>query len=124
MNKTYMLGRKKIGERIGDTFYKEVYRSKGHLFFALDAWGIDSKTLRELPDDIKIVINDLERNAIYRTTKQEYIDKGQYYHFKNEKVDNRKQLFLSRKWFQVEKPKKLEGEELEKHNYMVSQGLA
>jgi len=115
MNRTYMLGHKKIGELEGDTFFKEVLRSK-HLFRVLDAWGIDSKTLNGLPANTKIVIHELEEDKWYRTTKEDYLEHGQYYHFKNEKVDNRTQLFLKRARFKIEELNKLESEELNKHN--------
>jgi hypothetical protein len=116
-----MLGRKKIGELNGDTFFKEVLKSK-HLFRVLDAWGIDSKTLNGLPANTKIVIHELEEDLVYKTTKEKYLDGGQYYHFKEQRADHLTQLFLKRNKFEVEKPVQLEGEELAKHNYMVAMG--
>ncbi len=120
--KKFMLGRKNIGELDGDVFYKEVLLSK-HLFRVLDAWGIDSQTLSSLPNKTKIEIHEQEENKVYRSTKEEFIEHGQYYHFKEPRTDHRVQLFLPRKCFRIDEPKKLDGEELEKHNYMVSQGL-
>lgn len=120
--KKFMLGRKNIVELEDGVFYKEVLLSK-HLFRVLNAWGIDSQTLSSLPAGTKIEIHEQEENKVYKTTKEEYIEHGQYYHFKEPRTDHRAQLFLPRKWFQVDEPKKLEGEELEKYNYMVSQGL-
>lgn len=120
--KKFMLGRKNIGELDGGVFYKEVLLSK-HLFRVLNAWGIDSQTLSSIPAGTKIEIHEQEENKVYKTTKEAYIEHGQYYHFKEPRADHRTQLFLPRKWFQVDEPKKLEGEALEKYNYMVSQGF-
>lgn len=119
----YMLGRKNIGELVGKVFSKEVQKSR-HLFRVLDAWGIDSETLNKLPPGTEIVIHDIEDKKIYKTIKEEYQQFGQYYHFKQTREDHRTQLFLPRKKFKVEKEKQLEGEELEKHNYMKAMGLA
>lgn len=120
----FKIGHKNIGELKDGVFRKEVMKSK-HLFRVLDAWGVDSKTLHKLPEGTKIVIHELEEDKVYTTTKEEFLSLGEtYLHFKQPKEDYRAQLFLKRDRFKVEKPKVLEGEELEKHNYMVSQGLA
>lgn len=120
--KTFTFGRKNIGTLDGDTFSKDVIKSR-HLFRVLDAWGIDSTVLNGLPEGTKIVIHEQEENKTYTTTKELYLRDGQYYHFKVPRKDHRTQLFLPRRKFQVEEPKRLEGEELAKYNYMVSQGL-
>lgn len=120
--KRFMLGKKNIGELEDGVFCKEVLLSK-HLFRVLDAFGVDSQTLASLPAGTKIEIHEEEENKVYKTTKEEYLEHGQYYHFKEPRTDHRTQLFLPRKWFRVEEPQKLEGDALEKYNYMVSQGL-
>ena len=120
----FKIGHKTIGELENGVFFKEVMKSK-HLFRVLDAFGIDSKVLHKLPPGTKIAIHELEEDKWYKTTKEEFLEQGEtYLHFKQPKEDFRAQLFLKRSKFKVEEPVKLEGEALEKHNYMVSQGLA
>ncbi len=120
--KKFMLGRKNIGELDGKVFSKEVLDSK-HLFRVLDAYGIDSQTLNGLPAGTTIEIHEQESGKLYRTTKEEYLEHGEYYHFKQPREDHRTQLFLRRKYFEVVVPKKLEGDELARYEYMKMNGL-
>ena len=120
--KEFKIGRKRIGILDGGVFFKEVYKSK-HLFMVLDAWGIDSKTLHEIPKGTRIVIHEQESNILYKTTREEYLENGEYYHFKNQSEDHRTQLFLRRKFFTMEYPKELTPEEKEKKSYMMAMGF-
>jgi len=120
--KTFMKGKKMIGSLEGNVFSKEVMKSK-HLFRTLNAWGIDAKVLSQLPADTKIVIHEREEDLLYTTTRGEYALHGAYFHFQQPREDHDTQQFLPLKWFQVDKPKKLEGDELAKHEYLKSQGL-
>lgn len=120
--KVFKIGRKVVGSLDGDIFSKEVLKSK-HLFRVLDAWGCDSSIIHKLRDGTKIRIHDLEEDVTYFTTKEVFMEYGEYYHFKQPKEDYRAQLFLRRDKFKVEEPVKLEGDELERANYMKAMGL-
>lgn len=122
MKKIFRIGNKKIGTLENGVFTKEALKSK-HLFRVLDAWGIDSQTLSWLPAGTSIVIHELEEKKTYRTTKETFVQNGEYYHFKNGRTDHQTQLFLRRSFFTIEEPKKLEGDELAKREYMRAMGL-
>lgn len=116
--KIFKLGRKTIGTLDNGVFSKDVCLSR-HLFRAMDAWGMDSKTLHSLPMGSKIVFNELEEGKVYKTTKEDFLRLGeQYLHFKNDSIDHRAQLFLRREHFQIENPPVLTQEEKERIAYM------
>lgn len=100
MQRHFKIGRKNIGTFDFDSkkLHKDVKKS-AHLFRALDAWGIDNATLEKLPADAVIEIDDFEEQMRYTCTVQDYIDKGQFYHFKNQDADHKVQRFLARKNF-------------------------
>lgn len=118
----FYIGRKLIGELIGDTLYKEVWASR-HLFKKYDAWGVDSKMLHKLQAGTKIVIRDVENNKLYQTTKETYLENEQYYHFKLPQEDYATQLFLPRSMFDQVKPKELTKDQQDENAYLLSQGL-
>ncbi len=118
----FYIGRKVIGELIGDTLYKEVWESR-HLFKKFDAWGVDAKLLHKLPAGTKIVIRDVENNKLYQTTKETYLENEKYYHFKLPGEDYATQLFLPRSMFEQEKPKELTKDQQDENAYLRSQGL-
>jgi hypothetical protein len=120
--KVFRRGKKHIGTLNGNIFSKEVVKSK-HLFRVLNAWGIDEDVLKKLPADAKIIIHELEEDTLNKATKKDYKDYGEYFHFKDQKEDHAVQRFLPLSRFMVEKPKKLEGDDLAKHEYLKSQGL-
>jgi hypothetical protein len=99
------------------TFFKSIQGSK-HLFRVLDAWGIDGRYFTDvlLPNNYTIKITDTEDGTIYTTTAKTIDKKGQYYHFKN-KDDDKAQIFLSRRHWDIEKPKLLTEEEQAKEDY-------
>ena len=103
--KKFTIGKKNIGIYDSKTkvFYKDVWDSK-HRFRVLDAWGIDSETLNKLPKDTIIKINDLETGTKYKCLKKDYDESGQYFHFKEPRIDHKTQRFLARKHFQVTVP--------------------
>ena len=120
--KQFLLGKKNIGTLSDGVFHKEVLKSN-HLMRVNDSFGIDSKTLNVLPANTIIEIHEQEEDRTYKTSKENYLDNGEYLHFKHPGRDHRTQLFLPRKFFVVVGPKKLEGDELAHHNYLSSQGL-
>lgn len=116
------LGRKKIGDLIGDTLYKEVIGSK-HRFKKFDAWGIDSKFLHRLPENTKIVITDIETGKVYKSTRRAYLENEQYYHFKLPNEDYQTQLFLPLALHVLGEKKPLTHDQEEENRYLQSQGL-
>jgi len=89
------------------TFCKEVIGSK-HLFRKFDAWATDAKYFNDvlLPNNYTIVVKDKENGKTYTATAEVMNKNGQYFHFKKKEEDDRAQIFLSRRYFQVEEPKK------------------
>lgn len=87
-------------------FTKWIYKSK-HIFKALDAIGIDADyfTTVLLPKDYTIKVIEKETGNIYSIKAKIIKKKGEYYHFKNEKSDDRAQIFCPRKFWELEKPK-------------------
>jgi hypothetical protein len=97
---TYTRKGKNIGTFDGKVLYKTVKASK-HLFRTLDAWGIDAKLLEKIlvPADATIEIRDTEEKKTYTIKATEALEKGQYYHFKDEKKDHGTQIFVPRSVF-------------------------
>lgn len=95
-------GKKHVGKYYPEQklFTKTVKRSK-HLFRVLNAWGIDNKVLETLPNNVIIVIRELEGNKEYSTTAGYFKEKGQFYHFKNAKNDFGVQKFLKLSEFDI-----------------------
>jgi len=96
-------------------FVKSVYESK-HLFRVLDAWGIDAKHFTNvlLPNNYTVKVIDRENNITY-IVKAEVIKKfGEFYHFKRQDKDDKAQIFLSRRYWEIPK-RKTEEEELEEN---------
>jgi hypothetical protein len=83
-------------------FKKNVALSK-HLFKKMDAWGIDAQYFTDVlkPNNYDIEIYECEEKKIYKTTAEQFVKKGQHYHFINQGIDNRAQIFLSRRFWQV-----------------------
>jgi len=81
-------------DRVKHRFLKQV-NSKIHKFRKLDAYGIDNNTLTKLllPDNYKIILEEVDTRKVYSTSAKEFKEKGQYYHFKD-RVDHDTQLFL------------------------------
>ncbi len=94
-------------------FVKTVYESR-HLFQVLDAWAIDSDYFTKvlLPNNYTIKVIDRETGKIYVIKAEKLKKNGEFYHFKNQKSDDRAQIFCSRKFWDIEKPKTKE-EQLE-----------
>jgi hypothetical protein len=93
MEKIYVDDRM-IGYLIGNIFRSERSKEK-HLFRKLNAWGLDSDVLDRLVTlDGEIRILDKDEGTIYTTTAKHFKEKGQYFHFKDEKKDHKTQLFL------------------------------
>jgi hypothetical protein len=81
-----------IGNIEGDTFYSKRKKSK-HFFRKANAWGIDNQTLNDLEviHGVKnIVIVDTESGKRYKTTVDNFKEKGFYLNYK----DFNKQIFL------------------------------
>lgn len=78
MNRRYKnLDGKVIGKISGDTFEKNVKKSK-HLFRQLGAWGIDKTVVESLVQDKipKIVIHEKEEKIDYETSVKDFSEKG------------------------------------------------
>lgn len=101
MNISYNNGSetKMIGSVNHDTkvYSKRVKESK-HLFRVLDAWGVSADVLNTLPG-YTIQVYDSENKVLYRTTVENFKEKGQYYHFKGSGRDHGTQMFLKREYW-------------------------
>lgn len=72
----------------------------------MDAWGIDSDYFTRvlLPNNYTVRVQDLETKKTYITTSENIKKNGQFYHFKNESLDDYAQIFLARKFWDIPKP--------------------
>ncbi len=75
-------------------FLKQV-NAKIHLFRILNAWGIDSEVFNRalLPENITILIRDLDSKNIYKISAKEFKANEKYFHFKQPRQDHRTQVF-------------------------------
>jgi len=82
-------------DKIKKIFYKQV-NSEKHKFRVLNAYGIDSLTLTKklLPKNYTIRLEEVDTGKKYSISAKDFKEKGQYYHFKNQKIDHNTQLFL------------------------------
>lgn len=114
--KHFYVGKRMVGTYDNGVFFKEINLSK-HLFKVLDALGIDSKAINSLPETTLVKIHDIEHDDVYTAIVGDFKKNGVYYHFKEEKKDHHTQLFLSRKYFKIEKPKELTEDEKAHQDY-------
>jgi len=86
-------------------FRKSVYKTK-HLFRRLDSWGIDADLFVNVlyPNHYKIQVYDREEDIVYEVDAETFKRKGQYFHFKGDKIDHKAQIFLPRRhWLRISK---------------------
>lgn len=95
-------GRKLAGFMDKYKFMKRVSKEK-HLFRALDAWGIDSKLFNEYiyPRNLTMYLFERDEMKIYKSTAENFRKNEQYFHFKNKSVDERTQVFLALKHWEI-----------------------
>lgn len=96
----YSKGRKKrtIGIIQDDFFIKHVKLSK-HLFWRLDAWGIDAPTFENVlrPQKKKLRVIDDEEKKVYEVDSETFGTYGKEQHF----AGYGRQIFLPRRWWKV-----------------------
>ena len=116
MKRIFKIGHKNIGTLEDGVFSKEVLLSR-HLFRILNAWGVDSSTLRKLPEGTKIELHELEEDKWYTTSKEEFLTRGEVYlHFITVE-DYRTQLFLPLKFFKIKEKVSLTEDEQAHQDY-------
>ena len=77
-------------------FIKHGVKKSKHLFLKMDAWGVDENTFKNiLKPGCRIIVEEVEENKRYETTKEKMLADGQYMNFGEHGL----QLFLPRnKW--------------------------
>ena len=83
-------------------FRKNVSLSK-HLFRKLDAWGIDGQYFTEvlLPNSYTVEVFEREEKRLYKTSVNKIKEHGVFLHFKRPGFENRAQVFMSRKHWEI-----------------------
>lgn len=82
-----------IGVLDGNFFRKNVSKKK-HLLRVMDAWGIDTSVLKQLPAGCNIVITDVDTMTVYISTVDTFIERGIHREF-----GYGQQVFLPRNYF-------------------------
>lgn len=62
----------------------------------------------------------MENDVTYECYKKDFMDKGFYYHFKNDYADHRTQMFLERKFFTQNRPTE---DDKVKEEYLRTMGI-
>ena len=84
-------------------FEKEVCLSK-HLFKKFDAFGIDAEyfTNTLLPNNYKIKVVEKEEKIVYNISASDFKKHSQHFHFKEDGIDHRSQIFCPRRFWKKE----------------------
>jgi len=100
-----------IGEidKVYKIFTKKVFKDL-HLFRKLNAYGIDSRYFNSHlnKDNYMIKVIEMDTGMIYKCHAKDFVENGQYFHFKQEKEDHNTQIFLPLKFWQSEDTKTFE----------------
>ena len=103
-----MLVKNKQGKIIGevipqDFLFKKSVNLSRHLMKKIDAFGIDAAYFTNvlLPNNYHIKITERDEHKIYRITAVEFKKNAEYLHF-NKDQDHGAQIFLARRFWQVE----------------------
>jgi hypothetical protein len=104
-----------------NTFTKIVYGSL-HKFRVLNSWGIDSEYFNNflVKKNALIKIYDKETGLLYSKSAKELLPFIAYYHFKENQLDNKTQVFFKLEYFKIENYKeKMETERRIKNDYLI-----
>ena len=91
-----------IGTRVGDTVYKSVYSSKGHVCWKYDAWGVQYEALKNWYSSgvDQLMIVDKDTDIMYLTDVNTMVSRGT---IDTLNPADGEQIFLPRaEWEQVE----------------------